>query len=82
MKKCTKCGEVKPIAEFYVHPTIKGAYRTYCKKCHNVKPTMTVIELMDGVKSLCDKSGLCEMDKYMAVNNALNQMEDYIDFTN
>ena len=29
-KKCTKCGEIKPITEFGIH---KGYPRTYCKKC-------------------------------------------------
>jgi uncharacterized Zn finger protein len=81
MKKCTKCGEVKPLQEFYAHPTIKDGYRTRCKKCHNVKPTMTTNELIDAVKALCAKSGLSENDQYVAVENALSQMEDYVDFT-
>jgi hypothetical protein len=80
MKKCTKCGEVKPFAEFYAHPTVAGGYRTRCKKCHHAKPTMTTNELIDAIKTLCSKSGLCEMDQYTAVDNALSQMEEYIDF--
>ena len=81
MKRCTLCGELKPLAKFYTHPTIKGAHRARCKKCHHVRPTMSVNELIDAVKVLCSKSGLCENDQYMAVENALSQIEDYIDFT-
>lgn len=33
MKRCTKCGEVKPISEFYSLPNGNG-HRPHCKKCH------------------------------------------------
>ncbi len=33
-KKCTKCGEVKPITEFYKRHDRDGT-RSHCKKCEN-----------------------------------------------
>jgi len=32
-KICSKCGELKPLSEFYKHPTIENAFRGQCKKC-------------------------------------------------
>lgn len=34
-KACKKCGEVKPLSEYYVNP--RGWVYTYCKTCHNLK---------------------------------------------
>ena len=39
-KKCTKCGEVKPVGEFHKCKTKKDGYFTQCKVCrkkHNKK---------------------------------------------
>lgn len=33
MKKCTKCGETKPLTEFSKHPECKDGVLSYCKKC-------------------------------------------------
>jgi len=32
-KKCTKCGKVKSIEDFYLHSQTKDGYRTHCKNC-------------------------------------------------
>ena len=34
-KKCSKCGEVKPISEFYKSSSSKDGYQSYCKYCMN-----------------------------------------------
>lgn len=33
MKKCTKCGEVKPLEDYHKLRAAKDGCRTYCKKC-------------------------------------------------
>ena len=33
MKRCTKCGELKPLTEFYRQKTGRGGYRADCKAC-------------------------------------------------
>lgn len=33
-KKCTKCGEIKPILEFYKNKSKKYGYENQCKACH------------------------------------------------
>jgi hypothetical protein len=33
MKTCSKCGECKPLAEFYKHPGGVGGRRGDCKTC-------------------------------------------------
>lgn len=35
MKKCTVCGEVKPLDQFTRDRHAKGGYAARCKKCHN-----------------------------------------------
>lgn len=32
-KRCSKCGEVKPVSEFYVKYRITGELRPSCKPC-------------------------------------------------
>ena len=32
-KKCPKCGETKPIDEFYKNKTKKDGHSVYCKQC-------------------------------------------------
>ena len=36
-KKCTKCGEVKPLTLFYIDKSNKDGHQCYCKKCLNSK---------------------------------------------
>ena len=36
-KKCSKCGEVKPINEFYKQKSHKDGLNSYCKCCMNKK---------------------------------------------
>ena len=36
-KKCSKCGEVKPINEFYKQKSCKDGLNSYCKCCMNKK---------------------------------------------
>ena len=32
-KRCSKCGEEKPLSEFYTDVSQSSGYATYCKKC-------------------------------------------------
>jgi len=38
-KRCSKCGEVKPLNEFYKSNTIKDGYYIHCKQCDKNKST-------------------------------------------
>jgi hypothetical protein len=37
MKRCTKCGEAKPLAEFYAAPGCVDGLRGDCKACHSAR---------------------------------------------
>ena len=37
MKRGKKCGEVKPLAEFYLAAGMADGYRSECKACHKAK---------------------------------------------
>lgn len=34
-KRCRKCGEEKPVTEFYTRKSSKDGYRNECKACHS-----------------------------------------------
>ena len=34
-KTCTRCGETKPLADFYARPGRSGGFRSQCKPCEN-----------------------------------------------
>jgi hypothetical protein len=38
-KKCRKCGEWKPLADFHKNPRIRDGRHSYCKPCRSVKAT-------------------------------------------
>ena len=38
MKKCSKCGEQKPLSEFHKDKNRKLGVRVYCKICSKLKP--------------------------------------------
>ena len=35
-KRCSKCGEVKPISEFRLHKNYAGGHQTTCKMCERI----------------------------------------------
>lgn len=37
MKLCTKCNNVKPLAQFYASKTHKDGYHCYCKPCESLR---------------------------------------------
>lgn len=37
MKRCTKCGETKPLSKFYSHKNTKDGRSVWCKECHKTK---------------------------------------------
>ena len=34
MKRCTRCGKVKPLDEFYRHPDTRDGRQSYCRECN------------------------------------------------
>lgn len=40
-KKCSKCGKVKPIEEFYKNKGTKDGHGHYCKDCHGKRSKVT-----------------------------------------
>jgi hypothetical protein len=34
MKRCTKCGETKPAAEFHCNPRMRSGLSSWCRDCH------------------------------------------------
>lgn len=37
MKRCSKCGELKPLSEFYRRESSKDGYRSECKSCNTAQ---------------------------------------------
>lgn len=39
LKKCTLCGGVKPLDDFYKRASMEDGHRSECKACNNTKRT-------------------------------------------
>tara|TARA_R110002020_G_scaffold176018_3_gene368084 strand:- start:609 stop:1031 length:423 start_codon:yes stop_codon:yes gene_type:complete len=56
-KTCNKCGESKPLSEYYANPTAADSLHLSCKICHNANKLL-VRRLKKGFESL--KPDRCE----------------------
>jgi hypothetical protein len=53
-KKCSECGETKPLTEFYKRKSPKakgGVYRAHCKKCANSYKSQTPARVLERIKA-------------------------------
>ena len=41
-KKCSKCGELKPLEEFHKDQSHKDGHKNICKKCLSVRKTIKI----------------------------------------
>lgn len=48
MKTCTKCGELKPLTEFYNRRTVENGKRPECKSCKRIQATGSSRKLKTG----------------------------------
>lgn len=69
MKKCNKCGEIKPFTEFHKHNTTKDGYGTYCRICYNKQTlaakhlkryNLTLEQMAEMKQSGCELCGATE----------------------
>ena len=57
MKKCSKCGEPKPLDQFYRKTASKSGVRSECKFCTNIRSTQWGKNNLERKKALGRKSG-------------------------
>jgi len=69
MKKCTKCGEVKPLDDFGNNPKGKNGKRSYCKKCGQLSAYNWHKKNPEKSKAL-RRRGYCRNIKTMMINSA------------
>lgn len=50
-KKCTKCGEVKPLNEFYKRASAKDGFQSYCKDCKHAHQRQWARENVERVRA-------------------------------
>ena len=51
-KRCSKCGRVKPLTEFYVKHDNANGRRSECKQCGNARTQQRIVELEREVAEL------------------------------
>lgn len=55
MKRCSKCGETKPLSEFVKNRGKKDGIHSWCKKCHNFGTKKTKNTLRDYARKLKER---------------------------
>ncbi len=61
-KTCTKCGEWKPLDEYYARESSKDGFRNDCKECMKSRTRQFRVENLDHVKSLEKKTRVKNAD--------------------
>jgi len=51
-KRCTKCGETKPLGEFGIRKAGKGGRQSQCKACHNAAANQNRLDNPDAYKAI------------------------------
>jgi rubredoxin len=60
-KRCTKCGEVKPVAEFHKAKREKDGFQYWCKKCkheYDVNNISNRVYIYENGMKICSKCGI------------------------
>jgi hypothetical protein len=71
MKSCTKCGDVKPYADFYAQKmNSKDGYQSHCKKCDNARKDAWKLKNPELAKSYSKKA---DANKYVKNKSTINK---------
>jgi hypothetical protein len=62
-KKCSKCGKVKNVSEFYKRPNVKDGLMSSCKKCNHIKCFKWIKKNPDKKRKIDKKSQMKNMTK-------------------
>jgi hypothetical protein len=85
MKKCFKCGEIKPLSDFYKHSQMKDGTVNKCKVCNKLDVAAHRVKNIDKIRAYDrdrgnrQSSDYCKSyrerypNKYRAVNMVNNQ---------
>ena len=71
-KKCSKCGEIKKIPEFYHSIRSLDGYDTQCKEC-NIKRNQIILNTLNGTTNNCIMSAKRRAKKKKVENNLTHE---------
>ena len=69
-KKCFKCGEVKPLSEFYKHKMMADGHLNKCKNCSRNDAKAHRLENIDEIRAYDRKRGSRQPREYLAAYRA------------
>jgi hypothetical protein len=72
-KACRKCGETKPLSEFYPQKGMKDGYRHNCKACHSLAHKDWYAKNVDYEKARVKKWQQANSDRVNSVNRRRRQ---------
>jgi hypothetical protein len=70
MKRCNKCGEIKPLADFYRMPEMRDGYRNDCKACNLAAKAARYQANPERARERTQRWRIANPDKYAATQAA------------
>jgi hypothetical protein len=76
MKRCIRCGNIKELNDFYVHPQMRDGHLNKCKECCKEVADIREKSLRSNNSEWCEKERIRSVEKYHRLGYRKKQFEE------